>query len=182
MLIDTISASFDVSARLYNNTPGVSGAIQTRIARNLGDLGLDAIYTKVIPCEDLVLGALTWDDFPTVELNGVAVDGDDKLPLTMNSIHGVVVQILARKDGDGVDLPKAGFVTLTLTLVGSGAGTGPAYREIVAGDDYLNTTVLGWPGVTASTIKLEATVDLADCDIVFAFFGSSAGTAGGYGS
>lgn len=181
MLLDTISASFNVSARLYSNTPGISGSIQTNISRNLADLNLDALFTQVIPAADLVSTSMVFDDFPTVELDGVAAYGDDKQPLTINSIHGICIQILADKDADGVDLPKAGEVTVTLAQIGNPSGS-PAVRKMVAGDDFLNTTVLGWPGVTASTLTIAGNADLADCSVVIALFGSSAGTAGGYGS
>lgn len=181
MLLDTISAEFRVAARLYSNTPGVSGAIQTNISRNLADLGLDALCTYVVPAGNLAGVSMVFDDFPTVELNGVAVNGDDKLPLTINSIHGVCIQILADKDADGADEPKTGEVTVTLAQIGSQTGS-PAVRKMVAGDDFLNTTVLGWPGVTASTLTIAGSADLDLCSVVIALFGSSAGTAGGYGT
>ncbi len=181
MLIDTISARFDVSAKLYSSTAGVSGAIQTNISRNLSDLALDALYTRVFLASELVSLTKTFDDFPTVELNGAALDGDDKQPLTINAIHGFCVQVLANKDVDGEDEPIAGYITVTVTEIGSGAGT-PSVRHMVAGDDLLNTTVGGWPAETLSSIAITGTSDLADCLVVFALFGSSAGTAGGYGA
>lgn len=181
MILSNIKANFAVQANLYNGQEGINGQIQIQTNQSLDGLGLDALYSIVIPAATLNAAGSTgynYTAFPSVQLNGVAVNGDDKLPLVLNVISGYSIQVIDDTDSATT---AVGSITTTVTRIGNALST-PAVHSMVTGDCLTNLTQKGWQGLSNSAIKIVAntSVTLANCNIVFTLFGKTTGTGSGY--
>lgn len=175
MFINNIKASFSVRSELNSEDEGVQGAIVTTIEQDLAYLGLDAFYSFCIDGEDLA--TMMFDSFPSVDLNGVALDGDDKEPLLINSIHGYAVKVIPDEG-----LTPTGAVNVSILDIGSITGVTGAEHRLTAGDSLLVMTELGWPPLATAQIEITEVGTLANCKVAFCLFGHSTATALGYGS
>ncbi len=176
MIINNIDCKFNLDVQLYNEQPGLNGALNTSVTGTLSDLGLDSAYTKVFEAAELVSITKTYNSFPTVDLGGSPVDGDDKQPLLLNSIHAIALQVLEIDP----DTPGVGYVTLTLEKVG-GASSSVSTLHVVTGDSIILQTRLGWPYHADTEITLTGSASLAGVRVVLALVGSAAGNGYGYG-
>ena len=175
MFIDKIKASFTVDAALNSEDSGVQGSVNTTIGQDLTYLGLDAFYSFCVDGEDLA--TMLIDDFPSVELNAVALDGDDKQPLLINSIHGYAIKIIP-----DAGLVATGTVNIAIKDIGSAAGGVGAVHYLVPGDSLVVMTDKGWPPLATSQIEITEDATLTNCKVAFCLFGHSTATALGYGS
>lgn len=117
------------------------------------------------------------DSFPSVELNGVSLDGDDKQPLLINSIHGYAVKVIADEG-----LTPTGAVNVSVLDIGSITGVTGAEHRLMAGDSLVVMTELGWPPLGTAQIEISEVGTLTNCKVAFCLFGHSTATALGYGS
>ena len=179
MLLSNINASFRVGANLYNEQPNVNGAIEIQTSQSLDGLGLDSLYSVIIPAATLVAASSStylYNNFPTVKLNGTLIAGDDKLQLTLNAVHGYSIQLV-----DGTGVTGVGTITATITHLGNAVAT-PASHGMAVGDCLTCLTTKGWQGVSNSAIQITANtgVTLANCNIIFTVFGKASGSGSGY--
>lgn len=181
MTLSNIKASFSVQADLYNGQEGINGQIQIQTSQSLDGLGLNALYSVVIPAANLVLagsGGYNYASFPSVQLNGAPLYGDDKLQLLLPVINGYSIQIIEDTNESSV---AAGSITATITRIGNALAT-PAVHSLVTGDCLTCLTSKGWTSQTNSVVKIVAntTVPLANCNVVFTLFGKTSGSGSGY--
>jgi len=176
MYIDKIKASFSVESALNSEDAGVQGTVNTLIGQDLTYLGLDSFYSFCIDGEDLAAPMLI-DSFPSVELNAVSLDGDDKQPLLINSIHGYAIKVIADEG-----LTPTGAVNVSVLDIGNITGVTGAEHRLVAGDSMVVMTDKGWPPLGTSQIEISEVGTLANCKIAFCLFGHSTATALGYGT
>lgn len=176
MIINNIDSRFSLDVQLYNEQPGLNGAITTSITGSLSDLGLDSAYTKVFAAAELVSITKTFNGFPSVDLGGSPVDGDDKQPLLLSSTHAIALQVLEIDP----ESPGVGYVTVTLEKVG-GASASVSTLHVVTGDSIILQTRLGWPWHADTEITITGSSDLAGVKVAFAIVGSSVNTGLGYG-
>ena len=177
MLVTNIAASLNLGVELYNDQPGLNGALSTSVSSNLNNLGLDSAYTRVFSASELVT-AKVYNGFPSVDLGGSPVLGDDKQPLLLNSIHAVALQVIEIDP----DVPGVGYVTITLERVG-GASASISTHHLATGDSMILLTPLGWPFHVDTEITIAASTSpaLANVNVVFAIVGSAGDTGLGYG-
>jgi len=175
MYIDKIKASFSVESALNSEDSGVQGSVNTLIGQDLTYLGLDSFYSFCIDGENLA--TMMFDSFPSVELNAVALDGDDKQPLLINSIHGYAIKVIA-----DAGLTPTGAVNVSILDIGSITGVTGAEHRLIAGDSLVVMTDKGWPPLATAQIELAEVGTLANCKVAFCLFGHSTATALGYGS
>ena len=181
MTLSNIKASFSVQANLYNGQEGINGQIQIQTSQSLDGLGLDALYSVVIPAATLVAvgsGGYNYTGFPNVLLNSAVLYGDDKLPLVLPVINGYSIQIIEDTNDATV---AAGSITATITRIGNALAT-PAVHSLVTGDCLTCLTSKGWTSHTNSVVKIVANTatTLANCNVVFTLFGKTTGSGSGY--
>lgn len=175
MFIDKIKASFSVESALNSEDSGVQGTVNTIIGQDLTYLGLDSFYSFCIDGEDLA--TMMIDSFPSVELNAASLDGDDKQPLLINSIHGYAIKVIADEG-----LTPTGAVNVSVLDIGNITGVTGAEHRLVAGDSMVVMTDKGWPPLGTSQIELTEVGTLTNCKVAFCLFGHSTATALGYGT
>ncbi len=172
MTLSNISASCQVTSRLTGS--GVTqGGIDTLISQAVRGESLDSFYSNVIDGEDLAAMDQVFDAFPAVELNGDIAQGQDNLPLLLNSIHGIIIQVI-QDEG----LTSAGYAAVTVEDIGNDS---PSVFNLVAGDCLHLTTTRGWPALATSQIAIGAT-GLTNCQVVICLLGKTDAEATGYGS
>lgn len=181
MILTNINANFSVQANLYNGQEGINGQIQIQTSQSLNGLGLDALYSVVIPAATLNAagaGGYNYTGFPNVLLNSATLYGDDKLPLVLPVINGYSIQVI--EDTNDVSV-AAGSITTTVTRIGNALAT-PAVHSLVTGDCLTCLTSKGWTSQSNSAIKIVANTvtTLVNCNIVFTLFGKTTGSGSGY--
>lgn len=174
MFVNTINSSFAVSSLLQSEEAGIQGGVATLIGQDLGYLGLDSFYSFITTGE--TFGTVTLDSFPSVDRNGVSLEGDDKQPLLLNSIHGYCLKVIPNEGA-----AATGQVKINITEIGTLIGDGANNHILAPGDSLVVMTSLGWPARALSSIELTEIGTLANCKVAFAIFGHSTNTALGYG-
>lgn len=174
MFIDKIKASFSVESALNSEDSGVQGTVNTIIGQDLTYLGLDSFYSFCMDGEDMS-GGMMIDSFPSVELNAVSLDGDDKQPLLINSIHGYAVKVIADEG-----LTPTGVLSFSILDIGSVTGVTGAEHQLIAGDSLVVMTDKGWPPLPTAQIEMGGT--MTNCKVAFCLFGHSTATALGHGT
>lgn len=180
MILTNINADFSVQANLYNGQEGINGQIQIQTSQSLNGLGLDALYSVVIPAATLNAAATGYNytGFPSVLLNGSTLYGDDKLALILPVINGYSIQVIEDTNDASV---AAGSITTTVTRIGNALAT-PAVHSLVTGDCLTCLTSKGWSSQSNSAIKIIANTvtTLVNCNVVFTLFGKTTGAGSGY--
>ena len=112
-----------------------------------------------------------FNGFPTVDLNGSPVNGQDGTQLTLNSINGIVVQVV-----ENAGSTSAGFASVTLTDIGTEVAE---TVNIVAGDSFVLLSERGFPGEATSALTVGAT-GLTNCSVIISMLGKTATVGTGY--
>jgi hypothetical protein len=175
MFVNKITASVSVGSSLNSTDAGVQGAIDTLIDQDLTYLPLDEFYSFVVTGEALV--STTLAAFPNVTRNGVALKGDDKNNLLLNSIHGYILKVIPTPG-----LTATGHVRINITEMGTLADGGASNHFLTSGDSLVVMTNKGWPARNNTSIVITEVDTLTNCKVAFAIFGASTATATGYGS
>lgn len=173
MTINNIQASFALSANVYPTGTGLSGSVPVSITEDLRYLNLDSAYVNVFANADLASLTKTFNTFPTVNLGGARVLGEDKQPLLLNGIHAIAIRCLKVNPA----LPALGYITVTLTKLG---GATAATRSIVPGDSIFLTTSLGWPAQATTALAITGTSTLTNTQLVVALVGHTTVAGTGY--
>ena len=170
MTTSNVSALFQVNARLLGVSPA-QGGIDTLITQTVSGESLDSFYSQVISGATLTTTDQVFNGFPTVDLNGSAVDGQDGTQLTLNSINAIVVQVVETSG-----LTSAGYASVTLTDIGTEVAE---TVNIVAGDSFILLSERGFPGEATSALTVGAT-GLTNCSVYISMLGKTATVGTGY--
>jgi hypothetical protein len=173
MTINAINAAFGLNVSNYPTATGLSGGIPVSINQDLRYLNLNSAYVNVFANSSLISTTNTFNNFPAVNFNGAAAQGEDKQPLLLNSIHAIVLQCIKVDD----TLPATGSITATFTKLGSSA---VATRSFVVGDSLMLTTTLGWPAVGTTALAFTGTASLTNTQLIVALVGHTSATGTGY--
>jgi len=173
MQINAVQASFNLSANTYPTDTGISGSIPVAITEDLRYLNLNSAYVNLFSTTDLVSLTKTFNTFPTVNLGGATVLGEDKQPLLLNSIHAIVIRCLKINSA----VASTGSITATFTKLGTSAAS---TRSFVPGDSLFLTTSLGWPAVATTALAITGSSTLTNTQLVVAFVGHTSATGTGY--
>ena len=170
MTNSNISALFEVKARLLGDLPA-QGGLDTIISQTVRGESLDSFYSQVISGSNLTTTDQVFDTFPNVQLNESAINGQDGQPLELNSINGIIVQVI-----QNAGQTSAGFATVTLNLIGTNLAQS---FQLVAGDCFQYISERGWPGNASSVLTVGAT-GLTNCNVVICLLGKKDVVGTGY--
>ena len=168
--ISSISALFQVNARLLG-VSSTQGGIDTLITQTVSGETLNSFYSQVITGAALTTTDQVFNSFPTVDLNGTPVNGQDGTQLTLNSINAIVVQVVQT-----AGLTSAGYAFVTLTDIGTEVAE---TINIVAGDSFVLLSERGFPGEATSALTVGAT-GLTNCSVIISMLGKTATVGTGY--
>ena len=170
MTTSNVSASYQVFSRFLGEYP-TQGGIDTIISQTVRGESLDSFYSQVISGATLTITDQVFNGFPTVDLNGSPVNGQDGTQLTLNSINAIVVQVI-----ETTGLTSAGYASVTLTDLGTEVAE---TVNIVAGDSFVLLSERGFPGEATSALTVGAT-GLTNCNVIISMLGKTATVGTGY--
>ena len=170
MTVSNISGLFQVKSSLLSDA-SAKGSIDTLITQTVRGESLNSFYSQVITGATLTTTDQVFNGFPTVDLNGSPVNGQDGTQLTLNSINGIVVQVV-----ENAGSTSAGFASVTLTDIGTEVAE---TVNIVAGDSFVLLSERGFPGEATSALTVGAT-GLTNCSVIISMLGKTATVGTGY--